>query len=68
MFSFQLYRLVFSLRHSKEEREDLDWEEEEKRRRARQEARDKKMEKNASDTGWKENKSHLQRLQTNTDT
>uniref|UniRef100_A0A671UAU4 Sodium/glucose cotransporter 2 n=1 Tax=Sparus aurata TaxID=8175 RepID=A0A671UAU4_SPAAU len=32
-----LYRLVFSLRHSKEERKDLDWEQEEKGRRARRE-------------------------------
>uniref|UniRef100_A0A3P8PJJ9 Sodium/glucose cotransporter 2 n=1 Tax=Astatotilapia calliptera TaxID=8154 RepID=A0A3P8PJJ9_ASTCA len=33
-----LHRLVFSLRHSKEERKDLDWEQEEKGRRARREA------------------------------
>uniref|UniRef100_A0A669BW23 Sodium/glucose cotransporter 2 n=1 Tax=Oreochromis niloticus TaxID=8128 RepID=A0A669BW23_ORENI len=32
-----LHRLVFSLRHSKEERKDLDWEQEEKGRRARRE-------------------------------
>uniref|UniRef100_A0A3Q3WAZ7 Sodium/glucose cotransporter 2 n=1 Tax=Mola mola TaxID=94237 RepID=A0A3Q3WAZ7_MOLML len=32
-----LHRLVFSLRHSKEERQDLDWEQEENRRRARRE-------------------------------
>ncbi|KAG7470782.1 hypothetical protein MATL_G00117580 [Megalops atlanticus] len=36
-----LYRLVFSLRHSKEVREDLDWEEEERGRRARREAAEK---------------------------
>uniref|UniRef100_A0A671UAN6 Sodium/glucose cotransporter 2 n=1 Tax=Sparus aurata TaxID=8175 RepID=A0A671UAN6_SPAAU len=36
-----LYRLVFSLRHSKEERKDLDWEQEEKGRRARREAEGK---------------------------
>uniref|UniRef100_A0A8D3ED78 Sodium/glucose cotransporter 2 n=1 Tax=Scophthalmus maximus TaxID=52904 RepID=A0A8D3ED78_SCOMX len=34
-----LHRLVFSLRHSKEERKDLDWEQEEKGRRARQAAK-----------------------------
>uniref|UniRef100_A0A7N6FDG2 Sodium/glucose cotransporter 2 n=1 Tax=Anabas testudineus TaxID=64144 RepID=A0A7N6FDG2_ANATE len=32
-----LHRLVFTLRHSKEERKDLDWEEEEKGRRAKRE-------------------------------
>uniref|UniRef100_A0A3P9LDT4 Sodium/glucose cotransporter 2 n=1 Tax=Oryzias latipes TaxID=8090 RepID=A0A3P9LDT4_ORYLA len=31
-----LYRLVFSLRHSKEEREDLDWEQQEHGRRAKE--------------------------------
>uniref|UniRef100_A0A8D2ZDD8 Sodium/glucose cotransporter 2 n=1 Tax=Scophthalmus maximus TaxID=52904 RepID=A0A8D2ZDD8_SCOMX len=33
-----LHRLVFSLRHSKEERKDLDWEQEEKGRRAKEES------------------------------
>ncbi|KAI7800397.1 sodium/glucose cotransporter 2 [Triplophysa rosa] len=37
-----LHRLVFSLRHSKEERIDLDWEEEERGRNARREADEKK--------------------------
>ncbi|RXN15843.1 sodium glucose cotransporter 2 [Labeo rohita] len=37
-----LHRLVFTLRHSKEERVDLDWEEEERGRRARREADEKK--------------------------
>ncbi|XP_073673637.1 sodium/glucose cotransporter 2 isoform X1 [Garra rufa] len=36
-----LHRLVFTLRHSKEERVDLDWEEEERGRRARREADEK---------------------------
>ncbi|XP_027011330.1 sodium/glucose cotransporter 2 isoform X1 [Tachysurus fulvidraco] len=36
-----LYRLVFSLRHSKEQRLDLDWEEEERGRNARREAEGK---------------------------
>ncbi|KAM4742170.1 sodium/glucose cotransporter 2 [Anableps anableps] len=40
-----LHRLVFSLRHSKEERKDLDWEQEERARRARQEAKEKMREK-----------------------
>uniref|UniRef100_A0A671SD64 Sodium/glucose cotransporter 2 n=1 Tax=Sinocyclocheilus anshuiensis TaxID=1608454 RepID=A0A671SD64_9TELE len=37
-----LHRLVFTLRHSKEERVDLDWEEEERGRKARREAEEKK--------------------------
>uniref|UniRef100_A0A672LZH7 Sodium/glucose cotransporter 2 n=1 Tax=Sinocyclocheilus grahami TaxID=75366 RepID=A0A672LZH7_SINGR len=37
-----LHRLVFTLRHSKEERVDLDWEEEERGRKARREADEKK--------------------------
>ncbi|KAL6470876.1 hypothetical protein MHYP_G00195260 [Metynnis hypsauchen] len=36
-----LHRLVFSLRHSKEDRIDLDWEEEEGGRKARREAEEK---------------------------
>ncbi|KAF7655061.1 hypothetical protein LDENG_00061220 [Lucifuga dentata] len=44
-----LHRLVFSLRHSKEEREDLDWEQEERGRRARREAEERKREKSRSD-------------------
>lgn len=43
-----LHRLVFSLRHSKEEREDLDWELEEKGRKARREAGERRREKNSS--------------------
>ncbi|XP_004562832.1 sodium/glucose cotransporter 2 isoform X1 [Maylandia zebra] len=43
-----LHRLVFSLRHSKEERKDLDWEQEEKGRRARREA-SRRMRENKSD-------------------
>lgn len=40
-FLNQLHRLVFSLRHSKEARDDLDWEEEERGRIARREAAEK---------------------------
>ncbi|XP_069552676.1 sodium/glucose cotransporter 2 [Brachyistius frenatus] len=40
-----LHRLVFSLRHSKEEREDLDWEQEERGRAARREAKERKRER-----------------------
>ncbi|MED6273685.1 Sodium/nucleoside cotransporter [Characodon lateralis] len=40
-----LYRLVFSLRHSKEERKDLDWEQQERARTARKEAEEKMREK-----------------------
>ncbi|XP_047246819.1 sodium/glucose cotransporter 2 isoform X1 [Girardinichthys multiradiatus] len=40
-----LYRLVFSLRHSKEERKDLDWEQQERTRTARKEAEEKMREK-----------------------
>ncbi|XP_072546838.1 sodium/glucose cotransporter 2 isoform X2 [Salminus brasiliensis] len=36
-----LHRLVFSLRHSKEDRLDLDWEEEERGRKARREVEEK---------------------------
>ncbi|KAM6959098.1 sodium/glucose cotransporter 2 [Aplochiton taeniatus] len=45
-----LHRLVFSLRHSKEEREDLDWKQEEKGRRARREAEEKKKADSSSMT------------------
>lgn len=41
MLSVKLHRLVFSLRYSKEERLDLDWEEEERGRNARREAAEK---------------------------
>jgi len=58
--SFQLHRLVFSLRHSKEERKDLDWEQEEKGRRARREAKERAREKNMA-TGKQEKNSNLQR-------
>lgn len=53
VFSLQLYRLVFSLRHSKEERKDLDWEQEEKGRRARREAAERVRENDNSDAGKK---------------
>ncbi|XP_072546839.1 sodium/glucose cotransporter 2 isoform X3 [Salminus brasiliensis] len=42
-----LHRLVFSLRHSKEDRLDLDWEEEERGRKARREVEEKQKEKSA---------------------
>uniref|UniRef100_A0A3B3WZK6 Sodium/glucose cotransporter 2 n=1 Tax=Poecilia mexicana TaxID=48701 RepID=A0A3B3WZK6_9TELE len=45
-----LHRLVFSLRHSKEEREDLDWEQEERARRARKEAKERMRAKANVDT------------------
>ncbi|CAL8336965.1 unnamed protein product [Boreogadus saida] len=44
-----LHRLVFSLRHSKEEREDLDWKEEERRKTGRREVEQRKREKAESD-------------------
>ncbi|XP_069391135.1 sodium/glucose cotransporter 2-like isoform X4 [Paralichthys olivaceus] len=50
----RLHRLVFSLRHSKEERKDLDWEQEEKGRRARREAEDRMRENNNSGTETEE--------------
>lgn len=62
LFSFQLHRLVFSLRHSKEERKDLDWEQEEKGKRARREAEERMREN--SDAGKKERMSQSQK-QTN---
>lgn len=52
-FSLQLYRLVFSLRHSREERKDLDWEQEEEGRRARREAAERMRENDNSDAGKK---------------
>ena len=50
---------MFSLRHSKEERQDLDWEQEENGRRARREAEERKRENNNSSTG--KNVSHKDR-------
>ncbi|KAG7277047.1 hypothetical protein CRUP_025457 [Coryphaenoides rupestris] len=44
-----LHRLVFSLRHSKEQREDLDWKEVERRRTERREAEQRKRAKSESD-------------------
>lgn len=44
-----LHRLVFTLRHSTEERIDLDWEEEERGRKARREADEKRRAKNDED-------------------
>uniref|UniRef100_A0AAQ5Z1I0 Sodium/glucose cotransporter 2 n=1 Tax=Amphiprion ocellaris TaxID=80972 RepID=A0AAQ5Z1I0_AMPOC len=49
-----LHRLVFSLRHSKEERKDLDWEQEEPGRRARREADERLRENHSSDAGKQE--------------
>ncbi|XP_034556695.1 sodium/glucose cotransporter 2 [Notolabrus celidotus] len=49
-----LHRLVFSLRHSKEERKDLDWEQEEKGRRARKEAEDRMRMNNNSEVAEEE--------------
>lgn len=51
LFDFQLHRLVFSLRHSKEERKDLDWELEEKGRQAQREGEERKRESNTSHAG-----------------
>lgn len=45
---------MFSLRHSKEERKDLDWEQEEKGRSARREADEKMRENNSNDAGKKD--------------
>ncbi|XP_051963017.1 sodium/glucose cotransporter 2 [Xyrauchen texanus] len=53
-----LHRLVFSLRHSKEERIDLDWEEEERGRQARRDADEKKKVITAAD----ENEHHDQSI------
>ena len=44
---------MFSLRHSKEERQDLDWEQEERGRRARREAAERMRENNSNDAGKK---------------
>ncbi|KAA8593783.1 hypothetical protein FQN60_004617 [Etheostoma spectabile] len=56
-----LHRLVFSLRHSKEERKDLDWEQEEKGRRARRET-EEKMRENSDAVAEEGNKSCICRL------
>ncbi|RVE64701.1 hypothetical protein OJAV_G00128790 [Oryzias javanicus] len=53
-----LHRLVFSLRHSKEEREDLDWEQEEQERRAKEMER----QKNATAVVEERKKSVINRL------
>ncbi|KAK3560829.1 hypothetical protein QTP86_021854, partial [Hemibagrus guttatus] len=53
-----LYRLVFSMRYSKEERVDLDWEEEERGRNARREAEEKKAVRDAGTS--KTCKKHLE--------
>uniref|UniRef100_A0A3B4Z2K1 Sodium/glucose cotransporter 2 n=1 Tax=Stegastes partitus TaxID=144197 RepID=A0A3B4Z2K1_9TELE len=58
-----LHRLVFSLRHSKEERKDLDWEQEETGRRARREAEERMRENHSSDAvAEQEVKSGIRRL------
>nr|XP_020500038.1 sodium/glucose cotransporter 2 [Labrus bergylta] len=51
-----LHRLVFSLRHSKEERKDLDWDQQEKERIARREAESRMREKNTSEVAEEDNK------------
>lgn len=56
---------MFSLRHSKEERKDLDWEQEEKGRRARREAEERMRENNNSDAGKKVSQSQRQTNGTN---
>ncbi|XP_047246820.1 sodium/glucose cotransporter 2 isoform X2 [Girardinichthys multiradiatus] len=57
-----LYRLVFSLRHSKEERKDLDWEQQERTRTARKEAEEKMREKANAVTAEGDKKSGICRL------
>ncbi|XP_030236737.1 sodium/glucose cotransporter 2 isoform X2 [Gadus morhua] len=58
-----LHRLVFSLRHSKEEREDLDWKEEERRKTRRREVEQRKREKAESDPAARRKvKSGIRRL------
>ncbi|XP_074535251.1 sodium/glucose cotransporter 2 [Halichoeres trimaculatus] len=54
-----LHRLVFSLRHSKEERKDLDWEQQEKGRRAQKEAEDRMRRNNNSEVAEEEEKSGI---------
>ncbi|XP_067101941.1 sodium/glucose cotransporter 2 isoform X2 [Osmerus mordax] len=49
-----LHRLVFSLRHSQEEREDLDWKEEEAGRIARRQAEEKSRSKADNSSGLNE--------------
>nr|XP_020441287.1 sodium/glucose cotransporter 2-like [Monopterus albus] len=56
-----LHRLVFSLRHSKEEREDLDWEQVDKGRRARREAKER-MKENSVAVAEEEEKSGIRHL------
>ncbi|XP_064840586.1 sodium/glucose cotransporter 2-like isoform X2 [Oncorhynchus masou masou] len=56
-----LHRLVFSLRHSKEERDDLDWKQEVKGRIARREAEEKSRDK-SEDMDAEEPKSGICRL------
>ncbi|XP_053502974.1 sodium/glucose cotransporter 2 [Ictalurus furcatus] len=57
-----LHRLVFSLRYSKEERVDLDWEEEERGRNARREAEEKNKAVCDEDKTGNGHKSGLSRL------
>uniref|UniRef100_A0A6Q2ZKG7 Sodium/glucose cotransporter 2 n=1 Tax=Esox lucius TaxID=8010 RepID=A0A6Q2ZKG7_ESOLU len=56
-----LHRLVFSLRHSKEERDDLDWKQEVKGRIARRKAEEKSQDKSV-DTDAEEPKPGIYRL------
>ncbi|XP_072546836.1 sodium/glucose cotransporter 2 isoform X1 [Salminus brasiliensis] len=57
-----LHRLVFSLRHSKEDRLDLDWEEEERGRKARREVEEKQKATFDEDKNANEEKSAIVRL------
>ncbi|XP_043114515.1 sodium/glucose cotransporter 2 [Puntigrus tetrazona] len=57
-----LHRLVFTLRHSKEERVDLDWEEEERGRQARREADEKKKDETEEDQGERGDRSIMMKI------
>ncbi|KAJ7990197.1 hypothetical protein DPEC_G00297820 [Dallia pectoralis] len=57
-----LYRLVFSLRHSKEKRDDLDGKQEENKRMARREAQEKSRDKSVDSLGAEETKPCICRL------
>lgn len=50
---------MFSLRHSKEERDDLDWKQEVKGRIARREAEEKSRDKSEDSPGMREHTSTL---------
>ncbi|XP_010896966.2 sodium/glucose cotransporter 2 isoform X3 [Esox lucius] len=57
-----LHRLVFSLRHSKEERDDLDWKQEVKGRIARRKAEEKSQDKSVDSQDAEEPKPGIYRL------